>query len=172
MALDGAFLRLLKREIESWALGSRVDRIAQPSREELILTLRQKGGSRRLLISAGADSPRIHFTESKVENPKEPPMFCMLLRKHLSSARLAQVRQVGMDRILHLVFETANELGDRVELILAVEIMGRHSNCILVGADGRIADAVKRVDQETSSVRPILPGLPYELPPMQGKAQL
>ena len=148
MALDGAFLSQLKYEIESAALESRVDRIHQPSREELVIALRWRGGGAKLLLSAGANSPRIHFTEVAIENPKQPPMFCMLLRKHLGNAKLVAVRQIGLDRILHLDFESVNEMGDLVTLTLAVEIMGRHSNIILIGPDGRVIDAIKRIDDE------------------------
>ncbi len=172
MALDGAFLRCLKNEIEEWGLGARVDKIAQPSKEELVIGLRQPGDSRRLLICSGAGSPRVHFTEAKIENPKTPPMFCMLMRKHLTSARLVRVQQLGMDRILFLIFETYNELGDQVEVALAVEIMGRHSNCILIGSDGKIVDSLKRIDMEMSSVRPVLPGMTYILPPAQDKLDI
>ncbi|MBC8547181.1 NFACT family protein [Clostridiaceae bacterium NSJ-31] len=172
MALDGAFLSQLKYEIESAALESRVDRIHQPSREELVIALRWRGGGAKLLLSAGANSPRIHFTEVAIENPKQPPMFCMLLRKHLGNAKLVAVRQIGLDRILHLDFESVNEMGDLVTLTLAVEIMGRHSNIILIGPDGRVIDAIKRIDDEMSSVRQILPGMTYVLPPAQDKLVL
>ena len=172
MALDGAFLSQLRYEIESMALGSRVDRIHQPGREELIIALRWKGGTGKLLISAGANSPRIHFTSVAVENPKQPPMFCMLMRKHIGSARLVAVRQIGMDRILHLDFETVDELGDTVVLTLAVEIMGRHSNIILIDQSNRIIDAIKRIGEDMSSVRQVLPGMAYTLPPAQNKLSL
>lgn len=172
MALDGAFLRQIQLEINDWAIGSRVDKITQPSKEELVISLRQKGGSRKLLICSGASSPRIHFTQAKIENPKTPPMFCMLMRKHLSSARLVRTQQSGMDRVLFLIFETYNELGDLTEVALAIEIMGRHSNCILIGSDGRVVDSLKRIDMEMSSVRPILPGITYTLPPGQDKLDL
>lgn len=173
MALDGAFLHELAHELSSVLLDSRVDKVYQPSREEIVLLMRWRGGSARLLMSAAADSPRIHFTKTNPENPKSPPMFCMLLRKHLGSGRLVEIRQLGMDRILHLVFESVNEMGDLVRLTLAVEIMGRHSNIILVGPDGRVIDAVKRIDLEMSSVRQILPGIGYVLPPPQtGKLSL
>ena len=167
MALDGVFLSIIKAEIEQTALGGRVDRISQPSREEVIFSLRCRGGGCKLLLSANADSPRIHFTETSVENPKTPPMFCMLLRKHLSSGKLIEVRQMGVDRILHLIFESVNEMGDLVQVTVAVEIMGRHSNIILIDQNNRILDAVKRVDEEMSSVRQILPGMSYTLPPPQ-----
>lgn len=172
MALDGAYLRMLKLEIEQNAVGSRIDRIYQPSREEAIFLLRSRGWNGRLLLSAGADSPRIHYTEQPFENPKTPPMFCMFLRKHLTGAKLLGVRQMGMDRVLFLDFEATNELGDLVNITVAVEIMGRHSNVILIDGEGKVMDAIKRVDQEMSSVRPILPGIRYTEPPRQDKLNL
>lgn len=172
MALDGAYLHTIKAQIKSEAMGSRIDKIYQPSREEIVLVLRSRGWVGKLLLSAGADSPRIHFTESEMENPKVPPMFCMLLRKHLSGGKLISVRQLGLDRVLYLDFETTNELGDLVTITVAVEIMGRHSNVIVVGPDGKILDAVKRIDRDMSGVRPILPGMTYTLPPQQEKLNL
>lgn len=171
MALDGIFLSCIKRELEA-AVGSRIDRIHQPSREEVVITLRHRGGNAKLLISVGAGSPRLHFTNVTLENPKAPPMFCMLLRKHLGSGKLTAVRQLGLDRVLYLDFETIDELGDMVTVTLAVEIMGRHSNLIVVGQDGKIIDAIKRVDPEMSSVRPVLPKMKYVLPPVQDKLGL
>ena len=172
MALDGALLSLLRDEIEKGVLGARIDRVHQPSKEEIILALRFKGGVRRLLISAGAADARIHFTDTKAENPQSPPMFCMLLRKYLGSGKLIRVRQAGLDRILFLDFETVNEFSDPTVVTLAVEIMGRHSNIIVVGEDGVIIDAVKRVDFEMSSVRQVLPGMRYELPPAAKRLSL
>lgn len=172
MAIDGIFLSLLAREIEPLCGNARVDRVFQPARETLILALRAKGGNQKLLMSASSQTPRIQLTAGSYENPAAPPMFCMLLRKHLSGAKLCAVSQVSLDRILMLHFENRNELGDLVTLRLAVEIMGRHSNIILLGEDGKIIDAIKRVDLQTSSVRPVLPGLPYQLPPGQDKLSL
>ncbi|MDL2232791.1 NFACT family protein [Ruminococcaceae bacterium OttesenSCG-928-L11] len=169
MALDGAFLSRLRHEIETRADGARIDRIAQPSKDEIILQLRWRGGGEKLLLSANAGSARVHFTKSAPENPKSPPMFCMLLRKHLSSAKLLAVKQIQMDRILHLEFETRNELGDLVMITVVLEIMGRHSNIIIVDQEGRIIDAIKRIDPEMSSVRQVLPGMRYALPPLQDK---
>lgn len=171
MALDGAFLHFIKMEIASH-IGARIDKIHQPSREEIIITLRGKGYSDKLLLSAGADSPRVHFTQESFENPKTPPMFCMLLRKHLGCGKLSDVRQIGMDRVLELDFESMNEFGDRVTLTLVVEIMGRHSNIVLVNQDGRIIDAIKRIDEEMSRVRQILPGMEYRHLPQQDKLNL
>ena len=169
MALDGAFLRHIKKEIEGLALGARVEKIAQPNREEMVFTLRTRTDHYKLLLSARANSARIHFTRFVPENPKVPPMLCMLLRKRLSGAKLAAVRQPGLERLLLLDFDAINELGDEVRLTLAVEIMGRYSNLILVDENGKIVDALKRVDAEMSSERLVLPGLSYQLPPPQKK---
>lgn len=169
MALDGAFLSKLLKEISETALDARVDRIFQPGREEIIIVLRWRGGSGKLLLSANADSARIQFTQASYENPKTPPMFCMFLRKHLGSARLIEIKQIAMDRIVHLVFETLNELGDLVKITVALEIMGRHSNIIIVDQNGRIMESIKHVDEEMSAVRQIMPGMTYTLPPMQDK---
>ena len=168
MALDGAFLACLRQEIWDSLPAARIDKIHQPGREELIIALRYKGGNRKLYLSAGANSPRIHFTNTAPENPAQPPMFCMLLRKRLTGGRLVDIRQEGWERALYLDFDCINELGDPVRLTLAVEIMGRHSNIILIGPDGIIIDSIKRVDPAMSSVRPILPGLRYEVPPADG----
>ena len=178
MALDGALLRQIKHELEGCLIGSRVDKIHQFSREEMVFVLRLRepaadgARSAKLYLSAGADSPRLHLTSSSFENPKSPPMFCMLMRKHLGSAKLLEIRQVGLDRILHLIFETRNEMGDLIELTVAIEIMGRHSNIILIDENGRVIDSIKRIDDTMSSVRPILPGVHYTLPPAQDKLDL
>ena len=172
MALDGAFLYLTAQEMRSVLIGTRVEKIAQPSKEELVLTFRLRGGSRKVLFSANAASPRVHFTELALENPKSPPMFCMLLRKHIGSGKLLSIRQSGLDRVLSFVFETVNELGDLTTVTLVAEIMGRHSNLILTDAGGRILDAIKRVSDEVSSVRTVLPGGTYQAPPGQDKINL
>lgn len=172
MALDGAFLHHLKKEIEEAALGAKVDKIYQPNREEIVLLLRMRSGSRRLLLSARANSARIHFTEYAPENPMEPPMLCMLLRKRLIGARLSGLRQPELERMLCLDFDAVNELGDEIRLTLVMEIMGRYSNIIFVDEEGKIVDALKRVDAGMSSERLVLPGLSYHLPPPQDKLSL
>ncbi len=169
MALDGAFLRHLKNEITDRALGARVAKLYQPYKEELVFLLRTRQEAFKLLLSARANSPRIHFTQYAPENPKVPPMLCMLLRKRLSGAKLVEVRQPGLERLLYLDFDAANELGDKVRLSLVIEIMGKYSNIILVDGQGKIVDALKRVDEEMSSQRLVQPGLAYELPPAQNK---
>ncbi|MBR5540235.1 MAG: NFACT family protein, partial [Clostridia bacterium] len=146
MAIDGAYLYCLKQEMEARLQGARVDKIHQPSKEELVLALRSPSGSFKLYLSARVNSPRVHFTEIALENPPSPPMFCMLLRKRLTGARLVAVRQIGLERVLYFDFDAVNELGDMVRLTLAVEVMGRYSNIILIDGDDRVVDAIKRVD--------------------------
>ncbi|MBR3963655.1 MAG: NFACT family protein [Oscillospiraceae bacterium] len=169
MALDGITLSMLKNELAEKLIGARIDKIHQPSKEELVISLRWNGGNGKILISASASAPRIHFTESSVDNPKNPPMFCMLMRKHLSGAKLVEIEQFGLERMLHLSFATYNEFGDPVIIKLAVEIMGRHSNIMLIGPDGKIIDAIKRVTADMSSVRQVMPGMSYVFPPAQNK---
>ncbi len=164
MALDGAFLYTIKTELMP-LIGARVEKIHQPSREEIIISLRTKQGGKKLFISANAGSARVHMTEKAVDNPQTPPMFCMLLRKHLGSGKLIDVRQDGLERILFLDFECVNELGDVVTVTLACEIMGRCSNLIIIGNDGHVIDSIKRVGEDMSRERMVLPGMKYTMPP-------
>ena len=172
MALDGIFLYHLKNEISAFAVGSRIEKVHQPSREEIILSLRSREGAQKLLISCRADSARIHFTENAPENPAKPPMLCMLLRKHLTGAKITAIQQDGLERILKIELDASNELGDPVKLSLIVEIMGKYSNIILTQGNGRIIDAVKRLDESKSQVRLVLPGLDYTAPPPQDKLNI
>lgn len=165
MALDGAFLSCLREELTAGLPDARVDKIHQPSREELIIALRTRSGNKKLYLSARANSPRVHFTDIPLENPAAPPMFCMLLRKRITGGRLITIRQPGLERALYFDLDCVDDLGDIVRLTLAVEIMGRHSNIILIDGSGTVVDSIKRVDMEMSSVRPVLPGLPYSPPP-------
>lgn len=169
MALDGAFLRHIKKELEEKLIGGRVDKIHQPNREELMVAFRTYESAYKVLFSARANSARVHFTSIPLENPKQPPMLCMLLRKKLQGAKLVAIRQPELERLLHFDFDTINELGDHTTLTLTMEIMGRYSNIILTDEDGKIIDALKRVDAEMSSQRLVLPGLTYHLPPPQEK---
>ena len=172
MALDGLTLSFLRKEIADTAVGCRVEKVHQPSREELVLVLRGRNGAHKLLLNAGANSPKIHFTAFPPENPAKPPMLCMLLRKHLTSALLTNVRQEGLERALFLDFDATNEIGNPVKFTLCIEIMAQYSNIILINEEGIILDAVKRVDSETSSLRQILPGMLYKMPPKQNKPDL
>lgn len=171
MALDGVFLRLIKNQLEP-LIGGRVDKIHQPSREEILLTIRTREGAFRLLFNTGAGNARVHVTTAEIENPKTPPMFCMLMRKHLSSGKLMDIRQDGFERILYFDFDSANEMGDICRFTLAIEIMGRHSNLILINSENKIVDSIKRVGQDMSSVRMILPGMTYTLPPKEQRFSL
>ena len=171
MALDGIFLYHLKNEISDFAVGSRIEKIHQPYREEIVLSLRSREGAKKLLISCRADSARIHFTAHAPENPAKPPMLCMLLRKRLTGAKITALEQDGLERVLKIRLAASNELGDPVSLSLIVEIMGKYSNIILTEG-GRIIDAVKRVDESRSQVRLVLPGLDYVSPPPQNKLDI
>ncbi|MCH5347922.1 MAG: NFACT family protein [Oscillospiraceae bacterium] len=164
MALDGAFLSIVKKELEP-LIGGRVDKISQPSREEIVIIFRTRGGTEKLFISASAGSARVHTTKVSIENPKVPPMFCMLLRKHLGNGRLMDIRQDGLERILYFDFEASNELGDMTKITAAVEIMGRCSNLVLINSEGKIIDSIKRVDAEMSRERMVLPNMTYAVPP-------
>lgn len=172
MALDGIFLRHIKNEIEHEALGARVSQVYQPNRDELVLALRTFKGNRKLLLSARANSPRINFCSSTPENPPQPPMFCMLLRKRLGGGKLISVRQMGCDRVLFLDFECINELGDTVIITVVCEIMGMYSNIIILDSNGVIIDSLKRVDLTMSSRRLVLPNIKYELPESQDKLDI
>lgn len=172
MALDGIFLSKIKDELLEEIRLSRVEKIHQPSREELVIHLRGKTGAKKLFLSIRGNSPRIHLTEHAPENPAVPPMFCMLMRKKLLNAQLTDIRQAELDRILYLDFNATNEIGDKVNLTLSIEIMAKYSNIILFDGDGKIVDALKRVDLSQSAVRQILPGFRYTAPPPQSKLNI
>lgn len=172
MALDGIFLSLVKNELSEALDSARVDRIYQPSREEIIINFRTRAGSHKVLFNVNASQARVHETACEIENPKTPPMFCMLLRKHLTSGKLVGIRQDGFERILTFDFDSANELGDIVRLSLTVEIMGRHSNLMLIDGQGKILDSLKRIGHDMSSVRVVLPGALYSLPPREKRLSL
>lgn len=172
MPLDGITLNLLKNELSQYIVGSRIEKIHQPSKDELVFHLRSREGAYRLLVSASANSPRLHLTANAPENPATPPMLCMLFRKHLTGAVITDIRQLGLDRVVFIDLAGTNEIGDAVTFTLCVEIMAKHSNIILINSGGNIIDSVKRVDFTQSSVRQILPTFRYELPPRQGKLNL
>ncbi len=166
MALDAVCLRAVIEELRPQLLDLRVDKVQQPSRDQVILLLR---GSRRLLLNAGAGSPRIHFTELLRDNPAEPPMFCMLLRKYLVGGRVESLTQPGMERSAELTFRVTDEFGRESRRTLVLEAIGRRSNLILLDEERRIIDCLRRVDSEMSPERQVLPGLFYELPPTHEK---
>ena len=167
--MDGFTLLFMTHELQENLLGGRVDKINQPEQDVLLIMIRSQGANHRLLLSANATHARVQLTSHTYENPKEPPMFCMLMRKHLLGARIQKIEQINGDRILAIYFETRNELGDTVVKTLYLEIMGRHSNLILVDSEGKIIDAIKHVNSEMSRVRVVLPGAMHLFPPAQDK---
>ena len=168
MPFDAVFLSAVCDELRGY-IGCRVDKVQQPSRDTVLLQLRGLSGGGKLMLSASCNHPRIQMTALPMENPAQPPMFCMLLRKHLTGGRLLSVTQPPMERLVELRFACMDELGEPSEKSLILELMGRNSNLILKGSDGRILDCLRRVDPEMSEKRPLLPGLYYRLPPAQEK---
>ena len=166
MPLDSFCLSGIIRELQP-VVGLRIEKIQQPARDQVVLALR---GGRRLLLCAGAAQARIHFTALSRENPASPPMFCMLLRKHLGGGRIAAIQQPGRERAAILTVDVVDELGEPGQRRLILECMGRRSNLILTDGEGRIIDCLRRIDLEMSETRQVLPGLYYRLPPPQAKA--
>ena len=164
MAFDAFFLKAVLSEIREATPMARVEKIHQPSRDTVILLLKTQQGRQKLMFVANPTAPRLHLTNASPENPAEPPMFCMLLRKHLSGARLAQIRQIPMERWAEFTFDTIDEMGDPVQKKLVAELMGRTCNLYLLGPDGRIIDCLRRVGLDETSKRPALPGMYYQLP--------
>ena len=169
MAFDAYFLTAVLTQIREKAMGARVEKIHQPSRDTVILHLRCQEGREKLLLAANPAAPRLHFTTSNPENPDQPPMFCMLLRKHLSGAKLAQIWQPAMERMAKFSFDCTDEMGYPVQKHLVVELMGRTCNLYLLGPDGRILDCLRRIGLDETQKRPALPGLLYQDPEPVGK---
>ena len=170
MALDGIFLYKLKEELKL-NVGAHIDKIHQPSKDELVFLLRSKEGAKRLIISISPSRVRMNITENKTENPDKPPMFCMLLRKYLGAARLCDIKQNGFERILTLTFSSTNEMGDVIYPSLVCEMISSKPNVILCAPDGRIIDALRHSSVETSE-RLILPGAIYTPPQNLNKLNL
>ena len=169
MPLDAITVTALRRELWEKLKGAKIDKVQQPERDMLVLSLRGKTGNFRLLLAAGAGNARVHITRESMENPAEPPMFCMLLRKHLVGARIAALEQPDHERMLVFHLDTRDEMGDLSLKQLVVEMIGRSSNIILLGSDGRIMDCMRRMDFAGDSLRRLLPGMIYRLPPKQDK---
>jgi len=164
MPLDAICMTALLDELRGVLEGGKIDKIYQPTRDEVVFHMRANGGNVKLLLSANPGHPRPQLTELSRENPEAPPMFCMLLRKHLTGARLLELKQPPMERLAEFRFETLNELGDRVERKLILECIGRKSNLILLDDEGRITDCIRRVDADLSAQRPVMPGMFYQYP--------
>lgn len=170
MSFDGVVIRAIIYELNQIITGGRISKIYQPNKRDLTLVIRSQGKNHLLRLSAHPAFPRIHLTTSKDRNPQEPPPFCMILRKFCKGGLVESIQQVGMERIVHLNILTRNEIGDRVPKRIVVEIMGKHSNIILMNPENNlILDSMVRVNQEISQVRHLSPGVPYMPPPAQDK---
>ena len=165
MAIDAVCLQAVVEELKPQLLGLRVDKVQQPARDQAVLLFRGK----RLLLNAGAGAPRLQLTELPRDNPAEPPMFCMLLRKHLSGARVAGITQPPLERLVRLEFDASDELGRAGKRTLVLEAMGRRSNLILLDGEDRVIDSLRRVDADMSAQRQVLPGLFYQPPASAGR---
>ena len=168
MALDAILLSGIIAELRPKLIGARIDKVQQPERDKILLSVRG-GENLRILIDAGAGSGRLQQTKMSFENPAEPPMFCMLLRKYLTGGRIEAIEQPDWERLAIVNITSRSELGDKVDLRLAVELMGRSSNLVLIGSDGRIIDCLRRMDYGGDAERRLLPGMIYRLPPKQRK---
>ncbi len=169
MAFDAGMLACALHEIRSLAEGARIEKVYQPERDEIVLQMRSLEGGKRLLINAGSGNPRIGFTESQKENPQNPPMFCMLLRKYLQGAKLTEITQASFDRVAFLGFDTRDEMGFPCRRYLIAELMGKYSNLIFADGDKKIITAMRTTDFSLDSVRQLIPGMTYALPPAQDK---
>ena len=165
MPIDAICLQAVVHELEPQLVGMRIDKIQQPAKDQVVLLMRGK----RLLLNAGTGAPRIQLTEILRDNPAEPPMFCMLLRKHLSGARITAIVQPPLERLVRLEMDASDELGRAGRRTLVLEAMGRRSNLILLDEEGRVIDCLRRVDAEMSAQRQVLPGLYYQPPASVGR---
>jgi predicted ribosome quality control (RQC) complex YloA/Tae2 family protein len=170
MSPDGITLNLITGELQRVLIPGRIERIYQPKKQEIILMIRSSGQNQRLLLSAKADSASLHLTTQEKKNPPSPPQFCMVLRKYLEGSRLTEIKQVGLDRIVQITFSRLAESGEFKDLVLVIEIMGKHSNIILVNPESnQILDGIRRYSHALSRYREVLPGRPYLFPPAQEK---
>lgn len=167
MALDGIFLNSIKDDLFDKLIGGRIDKIYQPDKNEIIISVRNDGENYKLLISSLSSCPRIQLTNITRKNPDQPPMFCMLMRKHLTGSYIRDIKQIDFDRIIEITFECKDELQTTVHKSIIIEIMGKHSNIIFMNTDSKvIIDSIKRVAENISSIRQIYPGLTYISPPL------
>lgn len=172
MAFDGTVIANIVYDMNRLLTGGRIYKIYQPETDELLLVIKNQKETHRLLLSASASLPLVYFTSENKQNPMTAPNFCMLLRKHISNGRIVEVSQPGMERIIEIRIEHLNELGDLCAKKLVIEIMGKHSNIIFLDDTGMIIDSIKHISHQVSSVREVLPGRTYMVPPAQGKISL
>ena len=168
MAFDGLFTRAMTKQLQQLHSG-RITKIHQPNAMEVILQIRAAGQNYKLLVSIHPSYARVHFTDQQIDNPAEPPMFCMLLRKHIEGGFIEKVEQIEMERIIAFTISSKNEIGDPITRTLIVEIMGRHSNAMLLDEEGKIIDSLKHLPPALNSYRTVLPGQQYVTPPAQNK---
>ena len=164
MSLSAETIGQMAEELDARLRDGRIEKIRQPEKDLLLFDIRRYGENSRLLIRAGGPNSRMHLTERSYENPANAPMFCMLLRKYLKSARILNISRANEDRVIVMTAEGRTELGDEMQLQLVIELMGRAANVILVGEDGRILDCLRRIAPGENVRRALLPGLRYELP--------
>ena len=164
MAFDGITIASLVRQFQDTLEGGRISKIAQPEKDELLVAIKNNKENYRLQISASASLPLIYLTDKNKPSPMTAPNFCMLLRKHIGSARITAIHQPGLERIIEFELEHLDEMGDLCRKKLMIEIMGKHSNIIFCREDGTIIDSIKHVSAQISSVREVLPGRPYFIP--------
>ncbi|WP_343753485.1 Rqc2 family fibronectin-binding protein, partial [Lentibacillus halophilus] len=170
MPFDGIVTRAVTTELTEKIIPGKITKIYQPTETELVFTVRSQGENHSLLMSIHPVYARTHLTGDTYRNPKEPPMFCMLLRKHLSGAVLESIDQYGMERIITFTIQARNEIGDQTTKKLVIELMGKHSNIMLIDDDkGHILDSMKHISAAQNRYRTILPGHSYKLPPSQNK---
>ena len=169
MPLDAVVIHAIREELQNELIGARIDKVQMPERDVLLLSVRGNAGNRKLLLSANTGSARVQFTENSYENPTEPPMFCMLMRKHLVGARIQSISQPDFDRLLIMDLSVRDEMGVLSEKKLVIELMGRASNIILVDDKGNIIDCIRRADFGENAVRRLLPGMIYRRPLLQDK---
>ncbi|NMA57644.1 MAG: fibronectin/fibrinogen-binding protein, partial [Clostridium cochlearium] len=170
LALDGIFLYTTLEELKNTILNSKISKINQPEKDEIIFSLKKDKDSYKLLISASSVYPRIHLTNINKKNPMKPPMFCMVLRKYLSNSKITSIYQLQLDRVVFIDFQGKDELGFEKTYTLIIEIMGRHSNISLVEKNNYIIlDSIKHITPEINSIRTLLPGLKFILPPESNK---
>ncbi|SHI73291.1 Predicted component of the ribosome quality control (RQC) complex, YloA/Tae2 family, contains fibronectin-binding (FbpA) and DUF814 domains [Dethiosulfatibacter aminovorans DSM 17477] len=172
MALDGFFLSSIVSELRDTVEGSKIDKIYQPEKDEIILNLRSNRGNTKLLLSASSSYPRLNTTSKSFKNPQTPPSFCMFLRKHLTSGIIRKIVQINMDRIVMMEIETRDELKSFAIKRIYVEIMGKHSNIVLTDSDNKVLDSIKRIGYNVSSKRQIFPGVKYLAPVFEKKINL
>lgn len=172
MALDGVVLSNIIYELKNLLLGGRIDKIYQPERDEIIMSIRSLGNNYKLLITSNASHARVHLTKMQKDNPTTPPMFCMVLRKHIAGGKIIGINQPNFERILNIDIESLNEMGDNTTKRIVIEIMGKHSNIMLLDEKEVIIDSIKHISHDTSSVREVLPGKKYILPPSQNKLNI